>query len=210
MKGLTQKQKNIFTYVNNYINEQGYPPTIREVSEVFEITGKGAYDHLKALDRKGYIRCHKHRSRAIEILKPVDGMPKLSSGILNIPLLGQVAAGVPLVAEENIEEYISLPRSIVRDSSSSGRGLFALRVTGDSMKDAGIVDGDIAIIRKQETAIDGDIVVALLDDEATLKYFYRESRSKIRLAPANSAYKPIITRDLLILGKLVGVYRSVA
>ena len=206
MKTLTEKQKKIFAYVNRYSNEQGYPPTIREIGDSFEITAKGAYDHLKAIERKGYIRCHRYRSRAIEILKSENNVPSALAGLLSIPLVGRVAAGVPLVAEENIEEYISLPRSMIRQPYE---GIFALRVTGDSMRDAGIVDGDIAIMKKQETADDGDIVVALLDDEATLKYFHREPGSKIRLVPANPAYKPIITRNVLILGKLVGIYRSV-
>ena len=209
MKKLTEKQENILMYVNNYSNEQGYPPTIREIGECFNITAKGAYDHLKALEKKGYLKCHKNLSRAIEILRPIQQAspaPIKGRNIFRVPLLGNVAAGAPLVAEENIEEYINVPGTMVQQSSE---GLFALRVTGDSMRDAGIIDGDTAIIKKRNTAENGDIVVALLEDEATLKYFYRDGKTKIRLVPANPSYKPIETRKVIILGKLVGIYRSI-
>ncbi len=204
MKDLTGKQSAILDYIEEYINAQGYPPTIREIGEKFSITAKGAYDHLKAIEKKGYIKCEKNRSRAIELLKTSNGQAPLETGrVVNIPLLGRVAAGMPILAEENIEEYLAFPRTMVDDN-----GVFALRVAGDSMKDAGIHDGDIAVIQKQETARDGDIVVALLDDEATLKYFHKE-KSRIRLQPANKAYKPIYTADAVILGKLVGIYRQI-
>ena len=206
MKELTEKQKKILVYVDEYSKEQGYPPTFREVGEYFDITPRGAQEHLKAIEKKGYVRCHQNLSRAIEIL-PLGkrAHPMVPRGTIRIPLLGNIAAGAPLVAEENIEEYINVPHSMSRHSSDA---LFALRVTGDSMRDAGIVDGDTAIIKRQQTANNGDIVVALLEDEATLKYFYRDSRFKFRLVPANPAYKPIVTRKLFILGKLVGIYRS--
>ncbi len=206
MKELTVKQRKIFEYLERYALEKGYPPTIREVGEAFQITAKGAYDHLKAIEKKRYIKCIRNRSRAIEILKSSDGTAMRSSknSTLSIPLLGRVAAGMPLVAEENIEEYLSFPRSMVK-----GDKLFALRVTGDSMKDAGIYNSDIAIIRKQDHAQERDIVVALMEDEATLKYFYRDAKKGIRLEPANKAYKAIYTRDLAILGKLVGIYRPI-
>lgn len=204
MKDLTGKQSAILDYIEEYINDQGYPPTIREIGEKFSITAKGAYDHLKAIEKKGYIKCEKNRSRAIELLKTSNGQAPLETGrVVNIPLLGRVAAGMPILAEENIEEYLAFPRTMVNDN-----GVFALRVAGDSMKDAGIHDGDIAVIQKQETARDGDIVVALIDDEATLKYFHKE-KSRIRLQPANKAYKPIYAADAVILGKLVGIYRQI-
>ncbi len=204
MKELTIKQKNVLHYVEVYLQNHGYPPTIREVGENFTITPKGAYDHLIALEKKNYIKCNKNRRRAIEILKSENGLPISRENMIHIPLVGQVAAGVPLVAEENIEEYITFPRSLVQ-----GEELFALRVSGDSMKDAGIFDGDIAILKKQSIAQEGDIVVALIEDEATLKYFYRESEDTVRLEPANTAYKPIYTQNVLVLGKLTGMYRSV-
>lgn len=204
MKDLTGKQQNILEYIESYISGQGYPPTIREIGEQFSITAKGAYDHLKAIEKKGYIKCEKNRSRAIELLKTSSGsMPLVTAGVANIPLLGRVAAGMPILAEENIEEYLAFPRVMLPED-----GVFALRVAGDSMKDAGIYDGDIAVIQKQEVARDGEIVVALIEDEATLKYFHREKK-RIRLQPANKAYKPIYATEPTILGKLVGIYRQV-
>ncbi|MEQ9366994.1 MAG: transcriptional repressor LexA [Leptospirales bacterium] len=204
MKDLTGKQQSILEYIESYISGQGYPPTIREIGEQFSITAKGAYDHLKAIEKKGYIKCEKNRSRAIELLKTSSGsVPLETAGVVNIPLLGRVAAGMPILAEENIEEYLAFPRVMLPED-----GVFALRVAGDSMKDAGIYDGDIAVIQKQEVARDGEIVVALIEDEATLKYFHREKK-RIRLQPANKAYKPIYATEPAILGKLVGIYRQV-
>ena len=212
MKQLTEKQKSMFEYIMDYVSKQGYPPTIRELGLTFGITPKGAYDHLKAIEKKGYVRCKKNSSRAIELLKSPQGLPLSSSvnAMVSVPLLGQVAAGLPLLAEENIEEYLSFPRSML----GGGEELFALRVVGDSMKDAGIFDHDVAIIKKQSVAKNGDIVVALLEDDATLKYFYQEE-DRIRLQPANSQYRPIYVQasDVMrtvLLGKLVGVYRSVS
>ena len=208
MKELTKKQKNILEYIERYVLSQGYPPTIRDMGENFSITPKGAYDHLKAIEKKGYIKCIKNRRRAIELLKPSSNQPPpVRSDMISIPLVGRIAAGMPVVAEENIESYLSFPRSII---SQSAQDVFALTVAGDSMKDAGIFDGDIAIIQKQDTAQNGDIVVALLDDEATLKYFYREeTRKRVCLKPANDSYRNIYPKQVLILGKLVGVYRSI-
>ncbi len=204
MKDLTEKQQAILKFIETYIQDQGYPPTIREIGEKFSITAKGAYDHLKAIEKKGYIKCEKNRSRAIEMLKTSAGSAPMATGrIVNIPLLGRVAAGAPILAEENIEEYLAFPRAMIPKEE----GVFALRVAGDSMKEAGIFDGDVALIQKQSVAENGDIVVALIDDEATLKYFYREKK-RIRLQPANKAYKPIFVNDAIVVGKLVGVYRQ--
>jgi repressor LexA len=204
MKDLTEKQQIILNYIEDYINRQGYPPTIREIGDQFTITAKGAYDHLKAIEKKGFIKCEKNRSRAIELLKTSTGLqPVTTRGIVNVPLVGRVAAGYPLLAEENIEEYLAFPSSMVPEKDS----VFALRVTGESMKDAGISDGDIAIIRKQEIANNGDIVVALIEDEATLKYFYREKK-RVRLQPANKAFKPIIVPECTVIGVLTGIYRN--
>ncbi len=203
MRELTEKQNAILTFIQGYIREQGYPPTIREIARVFEITAKGAYDHMKALEKKGYIKTEKNRSRAMEILKGTDGSaPVHPADTVNVPLVGRVAAGLPVLAEENIDEYLSFPRSMLPET-----GVFALRVAGESMKDAGILDGDIAVIKKCDTADNGEIVVALLEDEATLKYFYRDKK-KVKLVPANAAFRPILTDTVTIIGKLVGIYRS--
>lgn len=185
MKDLTEKQRGILEYIYAFSQNQGYPPTIREIADRFEITPKGAYDHLKAIEKKDYIKCEKNRSRAIEILRMPDGsMPEVAESVIKVPLVGRVAAGLPILAEENIEEYLTFPRSMVKDQTD----IFALRVSGDSMIEAGIRDGDIAVIKKANTADNGEIVVALIDDEATLKYYYRE-KTRIRLEPANAKYK---------------------
>ncbi|GBF49601.1 LexA repressor [Leptospira ryugenii] len=200
MKDLTEKQEQVLLFITESVREKGFPPTIREIGDQFGITAKGAYDHLKAIEKKGYIRTSKNQSRAIELLKGTQDEALLvrASGI---PLLGQVAAGSPILAEENIEEYLAVP-----DDLASKPGTFALRVKGDSMVEAGISDGDIAIIQKKDTAKNGEIVVALLDNEATLKVFYKEA-DHIRLEPRNSKLKPIKTKKASIVGKLIGLYR---
>ncbi len=203
MRELTEKQVNILNYIERYIAEQGYPPTIREIGDTFSITAKGAYDHLKAIEKKGFIKCEKNRSRAIELLRNSEGgAPASAADVVSVPLVGRVAAGLPLLAEENVEDYLAFPRSMVPES-----GVFALRVAGESMKDAGIYDGDIAVIRKQDIAQNGDIVVALIEDEATLKYFYKEKK-RFRLQPANKAFKPIYATNVQIVGVLQGIYRN--
>jgi repressor LexA len=191
-------------FITNFVKEKNYPPSIREIADHFQITPKGAYDHLKAIEKKGFIKTEKNRSRAIELVKTNTDV---DFDMIKIPLVGRVAAGVPILAEENIEEYLTFPRSMI--PANSERDIFALRVTGDSMIDAKINDGDIAIIKKTSTAENGDIVVALIDDEATLKYFYKE-KDHIRLEPANAKYKPIITKNAIIIGKLIGLYRRFA
>lgn len=203
MKDLTEKQQAILEFIEQHIRTQTFPPTIREIGDHFKITPKGAYDHLKAIEKKGYIRSLKNRSRAIEVVRTSFGTEPVSiEKTTSVPLVGRVAAGVPVLAEENIEEYLAFPRSMVPDN-----GVFALRVAGDSMIEAGIHDGDIAVIQKAETARNGDIVVALIEDEATLKYFYKEGK-KVRLDPANKNFKPIYPTQLSIIGKLVGLYRQ--
>jgi len=200
MKNLTQKQEQIFIFIKDSIHDSGFPPTVREIGEKFSITVKGAYDHLKAIEKKGYIRCTQNKSRAIEVL--LDKNTKPSSDVLKIPLLGRIAAGAPILAQENIEDYIKLPKSML-----PGGELFALHVKGDSMIEKGIADGDIAIIKKQNTANNGDIVAALVDDEATLKIFKTIDR-KVHLIPANPSYKPIIPESVTVLGKLVSLIRK--
>ena len=198
-KKLTEKQDIIFQFIKDTIRESGFPPTVREIGEKFGITVKGAYDHVKAIEKKGYIKTEQNKSRAIvvvdqEELVPLDGV--------NIPLLGQIAAGLPILAEENVEEYLSFPKSMIGQGEH-----FALQVRGDSMINSGIFDGDIAIIRKQQTAQNGEIVAALLEDEATLKTFKMKG-NKVHLIPENEAYEPIVTDEVDILGRLEAVFRS--
>lgn len=199
-KLLTEKQQTILNFLKESINENGYPPTVREVGDRFNITVKGAYDHLKAIEKKGYIKTEQNKSRAIIILDD-EALPQAASRGISIPLVGQIAAGTPILAEENIESYLSFPAEMF----SKGE-FFALNISGDSMIEGGIFDGDIAIIRKQNTANNGEIVAALIDDEATLKVFKKNAKT-VELVPMNPAYKPIETRDVAILGKLAGVFR---
>ena len=198
MKGLTLRQGNVLEYMKEFIAESKYPPTIREIAEHFEISVKGSYDHVKALEKKGYIRCHENRSRAIEIL--VDG-DEGEEEILEIPVLGNVAAGRPLFAEENFEGVLKLPSAYL----GSGKH-FALNVRGDSMKDAGILDGDTAIIAYQNTAQNGDIVVAMVDDAVALKRFFLE-KNRVRLKSENPDYPSLYTRSVRVLGKLRSIIR---
>ncbi len=200
MKKLTEKQLRIFNFIKEAIETSGYPPTVREIGDRFGITVKGAYDHLKAIEKKGYIRCTTNKSRAIEILS--EKISKSVSDLHNIPVVGRIAAGFPILAQENIEYYIRLPKSMVPAGE-----LFALHVKGDSMIEKGINDGDIAIIKKQNSAHSGDIVAALIDDEATLKTL-KIADKKIQLVPANGKYKPIIADNVVILGKLVSLLRK--
>ena len=201
MKKLTQRQKEVLDFIAAYIDNHHYPPTIREVARYFEISVKGAYDHIKALEKKGVIRSGASKSRALELINPPAKEPQ--DEIIEVPILGSVAAGLPLFAEENHEGTVRLP------AANLPRGdHFALIVKGDSMVDAGILDGDTAIFQKRQTAGDGDIVVARINDEAvTLKRFYKE-KNRIRLQAENPNYPPLFTQNVKILGKLEFIYRQ--
>ncbi len=198
-KELTLKQEKIFEFIKLQIKESGFPPTVREVGDKFNITVKGAYDHVKAIEKKGYIRTEQNKSRAIVVLNTDDEVPV---DAINIPLLGRIAAGSPILAEENIEEYLSFPKTMFRSGD-----YFALHVKGDSMIEGGINDGDIAIIKKQNTANNGDIVAALLTEEATLKRL-KITGNRAQLMPENAAYQPIAADNASILGKLVALFRK--
>lgn len=198
-KELTDKQQHILNFIKDSINDSGFPPTVREIGDKFGITVKGAYDHMKAIEKKGFIKTEHNKSRAIVIID--DEIVIKSTGI-SIPLLGRIAAGTPIMAEENIEDYLSFPEEMF----SRGE-YFALTVRGDSMIEGGIFDGDIAVIKKQNVAENGEIVAALIDEEATLKVFQRTSTS-IRLIPKNAAYKPIECTEVSIMGKLAAVFRT--
>lgn len=198
MKPLTERQQKVLAFIEGYVQQRPYPPTMREIAEHFAISVKGAYDHVKALERKGCIKSGSHRSRTMEVL----GKSTHESGVTKIPLLGEVAAGKPIFADESCCESIPVPNCML-----GSLNCFALKVRGDSMVNAGILDGDTAIIEQRNTAVNGDIIVAMLEDSVTLKRFYKE-KDRIRLAAENPAYSPIYTQDLRILGKLRGILRS--
>ncbi len=198
-KPLTKKQDRVFEFIRKHVQDIGYPPTVREIGMNFGISEKGAYDHLNAIEKKGYIRRMPKKPRAIEILEFVP--QKLPQAAVEVPIVGRVAAGEPILASENVEGTLPVPREVVKEDTC-----FALRINGKSMIEAGIFEGDLVIVRSQNYADTGDIVVALLDEEATVKRFFRDG-NKIRLQPENSVMSPIIVDDAQILGKVVGLFR---
>jgi repressor LexA len=199
---LTKRQREIFEYVKRYGEEHGYPPTVRDIGKAIGLTSSSTvHAHLANLEKLGLLRRDPTKPRAIEVL--VD-KAKAAVAPAGLPVVGQVAAGRPVLAEENIEEYIPVPQIAGGDE-----GGFVLRVKGDSMVKAGIFEGDYVIVRPQETAADGEIVVALVEDEATVKRFYRE-QDHVRLQPENDALEPIRSRDVQVLGRVVGVCRRVS
>jgi repressor LexA len=198
---LTKRQKEIFDYIRRYAARHGYPPTVREIGKAVGLTSSSTvHAHLANLEKIGLLKRDPTKPRAIELL--LDKAKRAIRGP-GLPLVGQVAAGTPILAEENIEEYVEVP-----DSIGGEDGNYVLRVQGDSMRDAGILDGDSVVVKPSDDADNGEIVVALLETEATVKRFYRE-KDRIRLQPANKAYKPIRTRDAELLGRVVGVFRRV-
>ncbi|MFP4364273.1 MAG: transcriptional repressor LexA [Spirochaetia bacterium] len=199
MKQLTERQKEILSFIKRFIKDHKFPPTMREISDYFEISVKGAHDHVKALEKKQCLHSSANRPRSIEVLE--DGTETEDANI-HVPLLGNVAAGVPLFAEENFDGVIAVPPQYL----STGR-FFALNVKGDSMKNAGILDGDLAIFKHQQTALNGDIIVAMVDDAVTLKRFYKE-KHRVKLKAENPAYPPLYTQNIRILGKLTYIMRN--
>ncbi len=199
-KKLTHRQERIFNFICNHIREIGYPPTVREIAAEFEISEKGAHDHLNAIEKKDYIRRVPGKPRAIEITEFLS--KKLLQSVTEVPIVGRVAAGTPLLASQNIDGTLPLPNDMANADTC-----FALRVKGSSMIDAGIFEGDVVVVRSQEHADAGDIVVALLDDEATVKRFFIDG-DKIRLQPENAALPPIVVNNVQILGKVIALFRQ--
>jgi repressor LexA len=199
---LTKRQQEIFDFVKQYVSEHGYPPTVRDIGKAIGLASSSTvHAHLANLEKLGLLRRDPTKPRAIEVLKDKARQAVAPAGL---PVVGQVAAGQPVLADENIEEYVPVPGIAGGDD-----GEFVLRVKGDSMKDAGILEGDFVIVRRQETAGDGDIVVALVGDEATVKRFFRED-DHVRLQPENEALEPIRTREAQVLGRVVGLCRRVS
>lgn len=209
MKRLTARQREILDYITQSITERGYPPTIREIGKTMGIRStNGVNDHLKALERKGYLTRDDLKSRAMRpVNMPGFGTPANDPDLIEIPLLGRVAAGEPLLAVEDAEDSVKVDRVLL----GGHREVFALRIVGESMIEDGIFDGDYVFVKKTPSASKGDIVIALIDDEATCKRYYPEGE-RIRFQPANSEMAPIYVhkrdfRETQILGRVVGVYR---
>ena len=203
-RGLTRRQEEILDFIRAEVHRRGFPPSVREIGEAVGLSSSSTvHSHLDALERKGYIRRDPSKPRALEVLDFRDTERAIDYGSVRaVPLVGQVAAGSPILAAENIEGTMSLPAEMADESA------FLLRVRGDSMIGAGILDGDFVVVRQQDTATNGDVVVALLDDEATVKRFFRES-DRVRLQPENPTMEPIYSRDVKILGRVIALFRRV-
>ncbi len=205
---LTKRQQEIFDFIRKHSAKHGYPPTVRDIGKAVGLASSSTvHAHLANLEKIGLLRRDPSKPRAIELLDRAVGSAVDSvRGIVrpeSLPLLGSVAAGEPVLAEENVEEYVSVP-----DLAGGGDGQYLLRVRGESMKNAGIIGGDYVVVHSQDTARDGDIVVALIGEEATVKRFFRES-DHIRLQPENETMEPIRSKDVKVLGRVVGLLRSV-
>ncbi|MCM3214460.1 transcriptional repressor LexA [Niallia taxi] len=205
MQKLSKRQLDILEYIKEEVRLKGYPPSVREIAEAVGLASSSTvHGHLARLESKGLIRRDPTKPRAIEILDlEENSIPKYN--IINVPVVGKVTAGLPITAIENVEEYFPLPERL----APSDEQVFMLEIMGESMIEAGILDGDYVIVRQQNSANNGDIVVAMTeDDEATVKRFFKE-RDSIRLQPENSTLEPIILRHVSILGKVIGVYRHI-
>lgn len=197
---ITAKQQEILDYIKDEILKKGYPPTVREICETVHLKSTSSvHSHLETLEKNGYIRRDPTKPRAIEICD--DSFQMVRTEMVSIPVVGQVAAGQPILAQENIEEYFPVPADVVPRGES-----FILKVKGDSMINAGIFSGDRIFVNCCSTASNGDMVVALVEDSATVKTFYREN-GHVRLQPENDTMEPIIVDDCQILGKVFGVFR---
>ncbi|MEY8415821.1 transcriptional repressor LexA [Tissierella praeacuta] len=200
---LTQKQIEILLYIKSEVQRQGYPPAVRDICKGVNLKSTSTvHSHLEKLESKGYIRKDPTKPRAIEILDRNDDFLLISKKTVDIPILGKVTAGTPILAVENIEDTYPVPLELVE-----GHDVFMLKIQGESMIDAGILDGDLVLVREQKSALNGDIVVALLEDEATVKRFFKE-KDRIRLQPENQFMEPIYTKDVSILGKVIGLFRK--
>jgi repressor LexA len=212
---LTKRQQEIFDFIKRYSSQYGYPPTVRDIGKAVGLASSSTvHAHLANLERLGLLRRDPSKPRAIELLDRVRedvgaAVESVAENVRSIvrpglPLVGNVAAGQPILAEENIEDYVEVP-----PIAGGEEGEYVLRVRGESMKDIGILEGDYVVVRPQETASDGEIVVALVGEEATVKRFFREA-DHVRLQPENSTMEPIRTNDVRVLGRVVGLFRNVS
>ena len=216
---LTDRQKQILDYIRISIRDRGFPPSVREIGDATGLkSSSSVHSHLTALEKKGYLKRDASSARALTVNEALldddlsvrvddviaeEPADEVYRNVIPLPLVGRVAAGTPILAEQNIEETLGLPKQIVGDANS-----FLLTVSGESMIEAGILDGDIVVVTEQSTARNGEIVVAMIDDEATVKTFYKEA-DRIRLQPENSSMEPIYTTDAVILGKVTALFRTI-
>ncbi|MDR0287768.1 MAG: transcriptional repressor LexA [Clostridiales bacterium] len=208
---ITEKQQEILDFVNEMLRDKGYPPSVREICNAVNLKSTSSvHAHLNALEKKGFLEKDGSKTRALRICVTEDEsegrINKLydNYGVVEIPVIGKVTAGMPILATENVERNFPVPIDFIRSNNES----FMLKVRGDSMVDAGILDGDYVLVSKQSAANNGDMVVALIGEEATVKTFYKEN-DHFRLQPENRFYQPIILRELEILGKVTGVFRKI-
>ncbi|MEN8076258.1 transcriptional repressor LexA [Clostridioides difficile] len=199
MREVSNKQNEIYEFLKTYADNKGYPPSVREICEAVGLKSTSSvHGHLKRLESKGLIKRDPTKPRALEIIDS-----SIKKEMVNIPIVGKVTAGMPILANENVEDIFPIPLDYVKHNKE----LFMLNISGDSMINAGIFDGDLAIIEKSQTASNGEIVVALIENEATIKRFYKEE-NHIRLQPENDKMDAIIVDNCIILGKLVGLFRT--
>lgn len=215
---LSKRQQSIYDFICMYTREHGYPPSVREIGAAVGLASPSTvHMHLKSLEEKGYIHRDSKKPRTIEVVEDepqesgsgsdarlADVTQNVDADVMRLPVVGRVAAGVPILAEQNVEDYMTLPTSVVGDSSS-----FVLKVRGESMINAGIFDGDYIVVKQEHDAHNGEIVVALIDDSATVKTFYRE-KNRIRLQPENDTMSPIYADNPVILGRVTALVRSIA
>lgn len=202
MKEITERQKEVLTFISQFTEDNVCPPTVREIGDHFGISLRAVQDHITALQKKGYITQTQKRSRSIRVLVDMrEKAPELYVG--KVPLLGNVAAGCPLLSEENLDGYVNLTEPFVRP----GKSYFALRVRGQSMINAGILDGDLAVVEQSSTALDGQIIVAVIDDAITLKRYYKEA-GRVRLQPENPDFPAIYSTDVRVVGILSNIVRT--
>ena len=201
-KDLTKRQQEIFDFIKKYSAKYGYPPTVRDIGKAVGLASSSTvHAHLSKLESLGVVKRDPAKPRALEVMVERAKKVVRPSGL---PLVGNVAAGQPILAEENIEEYVSVP-----ELAGGDEGEYVLRIRGESMKNAGILEGDYVVVRRQDTAVDGEIVVALVGEDATVKRFFRED-DHVRLQPENETMEPIRSREVRVLGRVVGVLRTVA
>lgn len=203
---ISTKQQRVLEYIRSFTREHGYPPAVRDICQGLGLKSTStAHGYLERLEKNGYIRRDPSKTRAIELIEEDNGLPEESFvSAVNVPLLGQVAAGQPILAEENLEEYLPMPKSMV---PYDDKNTFALEIRGESMIKAGILNGDKIIVRQTQIAENGDIIVAMIENEATCKRFFKE-KDRIRLQPENDLMEPMYFDNVQILGKVIGLIRN--